>query len=336
MEEVKVDLALSDEEVARALFATHVPGQDTLNVGPLGPFLGQPDGALRYATVCRLMADMATEPALKADLLFGAVYGIRNGSGRWEESLALGLLDECAALITDLPRDQQPPLIRRDLYHRGLIAREVYRPGHFLRAAEIHETAAAIAPTKAKRVVELVVAAVERMHHAVEVDDLEFLDNQLKLLRETLLPQLTTLTATDPEALKWAQCDVPAHRFYCAWLMGRGYSERRADIVCLANLPEQFQQSYAVWHQIAEAALELENGELLSALYKGDYIASHEIHPTHVTFGLLIAARALARMGCHGVYQNLLYRIVYYPSHAAHFTRAVARRALNLPPPSSL
>ena len=247
-------LDMSDKDVAAALFAEWQPGEKTLNLGPLGHLMPLKGGPERYGEICRIMAANAPRGhvAIEADLLLGAVYGVRNGGGKWDEKTVFDLLERVRELILPLPDATRLPLERRRLYHLGLVHREVWSDGHFLTAASIHEEAARIAPTEAKRQMELAIAEVERLHHAVEIYDLGLFPEQMAAL-DRAEDALRPFADEDPEVKKWLEADIPCHRMYCAWLMGLNYPKLDADYAALdrVNDPNHpLHKSYKVWYTI--------------------------------------------------------------------------------------
>lgn len=268
----------------------------------------------------------------EVERLLSEVYEWRNGPDRWDAGKILRKLDKVKDLLDALPKgDKQQEFERRRLYHLGLVHREVWSRDHFLKAAAIHEQAAALAPTPKKRLIECVFATVERMHHAVETNDQKLLKKQLVMLRkhEADLREVAA-QAPDAESTQRLAGDIPAHRFYCAELLRvRKYQERDSDLTALATLPDQIRELYGVCNWIALGLAAIGEGKSDAALYLADEaLLSPGEHPTHVCFALYIRALAFAQLGKKVLARNLLQNVVDYPSHAAHFVRAAAKRKI--------
>lgn len=269
----------------------------------------------------------------RIEQLITGVYQTRNSPCLWDVCAVLFDLFRAEMMIRELPDDDHDKMgfFRRALYNRGLVFREVGLTDHLLVAASIHEQAAAIAPTEAKGLIELVVAAVERMHHAVETNDPVLLNEQLEALRthEGVLRAENAATPDD-EAAKWLSADIPAHRAYCSALMDvSDYPEHTTDMDALRRLPENLRPSYRVWEKIVDGLRLLRIHDVGALAVADDVLKNGGSHPTHRCFGLYIAGCAILDQRNIWIGACLLQQAVDYPAHGAHFVRAAAQRKLD-------
>lgn len=338
---IETIIAMSNSDVATALLQEWRDGGEDVakNIQPLGGLIGPPGGAERYGAICALAADMVADdqPIMKTELLLGAAYGIRNGSGMWDAEAVNDHLNRVGEIISRLEDKVRLPFRRRRLYHLGLLLREVYSHDHFLRASFAHEEAADIASTEAKKQIERMIAAVERSHHACEKNDRNLFETamtQLAVIEET---HLTHLADTDDEVKKWLMGDLPGHRLCVAWLMGDlPYDKLEQDRETLAKIAAAreplFQQGWHVYRVLYPmmfgAVDDLKAGRFAQAFVTANQMVTDYGHPSHVLFAILIAARAQYAMGITGIGRETLRMIPSYPSHGGHFVRAAARREL--------
>ncbi|MEK9182964.1 MAG: hypothetical protein AAB849_00435 [Patescibacteria group bacterium] len=332
---MNIDMSRTDAEIAAKLVATNYTDASLIHRDILGALMGQPGGPERYGRIFRIMNGLVDDPARQADYLLSAVYGFRNGSGLWDAGMVRGLIDIVYRLLPKVSEDARVELQRRCLYHLGLVQREVYVPDHFLHAAETHGRAAALAVNEAKRAIELVVAAVERLHHAIEINDANAFNTHLLVLGqlEEILSSVATSTG-DAEAMKWLKADIPAHRFYACYLMGVPYSKSGTDLASLTGLTEPLASQYAVWIDIcaglnsvritvADSYCSWQDREETFSI--AEKVLARNGHPTHMGFGLLIAAIAHRDTGHRQLACELARFIVNYPTHGAHFVRTTAK-----------
>lgn len=336
MEDINLDQ--TNEAIATQLVAEGYFHSSVIHNGALGALMSRPGGPERYGQIFEIMAELAVDPATRADYLISAVYGIRNGAGKWDNLTIMRRLSEVYDILLQIPeKNVRGDLQRRHLYHSGLVFREVWSLGHFCEAARRHEEAAAIAPTETKRAIELVVATIEMCHHflewgmmSLEGHAMDQLSKQLNLLQERE-EALRAFAPGDAEAEKWLRADIPAHRFYIQWLAGlRSYPERDADLTSITSLPEPLASEYAAWPSILHGLCALEDRQVEKALDLAEKLVAAGGHPTNTIFGLYIAAEALKGMGFLALAKQLAQHTVDYPTHGGWFVRAAAKRAFLL------
>lgn len=328
---------MSVKALARLLVA-RTPADVVIHADdPIGRLMNDPATRQKYSDAHLAASKEAESAALRAHFLLGAVYGLRNTPGLWDADRAMNLLDRVRSQLSYLPRRSKEcrPLERRRLYHLGLIHREVYAKDHFQKAAAAHQKAARFATTPVERLTELVCAACELMHDAVEKNDHDALVNQFAELRR-LMAELQPLTQVGEEksrnlARKWLEADVPSHRWYCGWLMRTIYPEQEDDITALLYLDDLFEEQYEHWALTVEAARDLANGDDAKAILMTDAVFKNRIigraaYPASDIIALVINGRAQQRMGKIGLAHAAYTAAVNYPGHGGHFGRAAARR----------
>lgn len=174
-----------------------------------------------WAKICLIACALTDHPVKRVWLLMECVNGLRRQSGRWDTSLATGLLEEIKCRIDALPSGIDLNLRQRltELwcYHGGWV---LHPAGQFEQAAACHAAAVQLARKRGDVRAERLTwynAGYEHLHALIVRNDPD-LEKRFDEYCRVADATLEALSAGTDDDLRW-RANIQCHRSFFTWVV---------------------------------------------------------------------------------------------------------------------
>lgn len=197
-----------------------------------------------WAKICLLAAAITAVPVLNIWFLIECVNGLRRQTGKWEVSLACGLLNEIKRKIDFLPREMSATISRLTelwCYHGGWV---YHSAGQFDKAEACHRQAAELAQVngdeRAKALAEYN-QYYEGLHYRIGNSEPE-LKGYFRQYNDIAEHMLSLLTSVADEDFRW-RANILCHVSFFTWIV-TGEITTRFALSAIDDLPESTKPAF--------------------------------------------------------------------------------------------